>query len=131
MTTAHQGLSPYGDAIVKDTEEVLNKALDYTRTLMTELRPPVLQKDGLAAGLKCAFPFFLPTTERSCFQSIRGLLVNALKHADAKEVAIRMKWRRDAAHRGAWQRRRLRSCCCFFREYQYRPVFQNRTLQHP
>ena len=45
------GSAPYGDAIVKDTEEVLNKALDDTRTL----------------------------------------LMNALKHADVKEVAIRRK----------------------------------------
>ena len=44
-------LSPKASQIVKETEEVLDKALDYSRTLMTELSPPVLQEHGLSAGL--------------------------------------------------------------------------------
>ena len=44
-------LSPKASQIVKETEEVLDKALEYSRTLMTELSPPVLQEHGLSAGL--------------------------------------------------------------------------------
>ena len=104
------GLSPQGDEMVKDTEEVLSKALYYTRTLMAELNPPVLQQDGLPAGLKWlgeqmqhsglvvtvdvagATSCFLPDDSAVLlFQSVRELLMNALKHADTKEVAIRLE----------------------------------------
>src|SRR5205085_1819759 len=40
------------NAALKDTEDLLNDALTYTRTLMAELSPSVLQKHGLAASLK-------------------------------------------------------------------------------
>lgn len=104
------GLAPQGEAMVKDTEDVLNKALDYTRTLMAELNPPVLQKDGLPAGLKWlgeqmqrsglvvtvdsgnASDCILPDDSAVLlFQSVRELLMNALKHAATKEVAIRLE----------------------------------------
>ncbi|MEO7859978.1 MAG: response regulator, partial [Nitrospirales bacterium] len=102
-------LSPKASQIVKETEQMLDKALDYTRTLMTELSPPVLQEHGFPAGLTwlgeqmqrhgltvkvdvanmadlmlpddCAGPLF---------QSVRELLMNALKHAESKEVAVRL-----------------------------------------
>ena len=41
--------------IVKETEDALNKALDFSRTLMAELSPPVLQEHGLSAGLQMAW----------------------------------------------------------------------------
>ena len=102
-------LSPKASQIVKETEEVLEKALDYSRTLMTELSPPVLREHGLPAGLawlgeqmqrhgltvKVDVPnkanLMLPD---DCtvllFQSVRELLMNALKHAESKEVAVRL-----------------------------------------
>ena len=96
-------------AIVSDTEEMLNEALNYSRTLMAELSPPVLQEHGLTAGLEWlgeqmrrrhltvtvdigdAADLSLP---EDCavllFQSVRELLMNVLKHAGSKEVAIRL-----------------------------------------
>lgn len=35
-------LAPKGEEMVKETEEVLNQALNYSRTLMAELSPPEL-----------------------------------------------------------------------------------------
>ena len=46
------GLSPKAEEKVRETEEVLSKALHYSRTLMAELSPPVLQEHGLPAGLR-------------------------------------------------------------------------------
>ena len=102
-------LSPKVSQIVKETEQILDKALDYSRTLMTELSPPVLQEHGFPAGLTWLgeqmqrhgltvkvdvanmADLMLPD---DCtvllFQSVRELLMNALKHAESKEVAIRL-----------------------------------------
>ncbi len=102
-------LSPKVDQIVKDTQELLNKALDYSRTLMTELSPPVLRDHGLPVGLiwlgeqmqhhgltvtvdvgtvaDCSLPDDCTVL---LFQSVRELLMNALKHAESKEVAVRL-----------------------------------------
>ena len=104
-----KGLPPQLDEMVKETEEVLSKALDYTRTLMAELSPPVLQAYGLPAGLKwlgeqmqrrglvvtvdAADASDIALSEDCTvllFQSVRELLMNALKHAHTKEVAIRL-----------------------------------------
>ena len=46
------GLPPNIDEKIREIEEVLNQALTYSRTLMTELSPAVLQEHGLPAGLK-------------------------------------------------------------------------------
>ena len=104
------GLSPQGTEMVRDTEDVLKKALEYTRTLMAELSPPVLQQHGLSAGLKwlgeqmqrsglvvtvdvdATTKYSLPDDSAVLlFQSVRELLMNALKHADTNEVAIRLE----------------------------------------
>ena len=104
------GLPPKAEEIVKETEEVLNKALNYSRTLMAELSPPILQEHGLPAGLKWlgeqmqrrgltvtvdivdAAGWSLPEDSAVLlFQSVRELLMNALKHADSKEVAVRLE----------------------------------------
>ena len=36
---------------MKQTDDVLGEALEYTRTLVADLSPPVLHEHGLAAGL--------------------------------------------------------------------------------
>ena len=111
------GLSPQGEEMVNDTEGVLNKALEYTRTLMAELSPPVLQEHGLPAGLKwlgeqmqrnglvvtvnvddavnCVLP---DNSAVLLFQSVRELLMNALKHAHTKEVSIRLDSTEESLH---------------------------------
>ncbi len=102
-------LPPKASQIVKETEEVLDKALEYSRTLMTELSPPVLQEHGLPAGLvwlgeqmqhhgltvtvnvgTVAYSSLRDDCAVLLFQSVRELLMNALKHAESKEVAIRL-----------------------------------------
>jgi len=45
------GLPQRGEDFVKETEQTVDKALAFCRTLMTELSPPVLQERGLPAGL--------------------------------------------------------------------------------
>ncbi len=102
-------LSPKASQIVKETEVLLDKALDYSRTLMTELSPPVLQEHGLLAGLTwlgeqmqrhgltvtvdvgIIADLKLPDDCTTLlFQSVRELMMNVLKHAESKEVAVRL-----------------------------------------
>jgi PAS domain S-box-containing protein len=92
--------------ILKQTDDVLGEALQYTRTLVAELSPPVLHEHGLAAGLvwlghqmrrhdlavNVRVPEIdLPLPEDQAvllFQSVRELLINASKHANSQEAAI-------------------------------------------
>jgi two-component system, chemotaxis family, CheB/CheR fusion protein len=102
-------LSPKASQIIKETEELLDRALDYSRNLMTELSPPVLQEHGFPAALAwlggqmqhhgLTVTVEVGTVDYSSlpddcavllFQSVRELLMNALKHAESKEVAIRL-----------------------------------------
>jgi PAS domain S-box-containing protein len=98
------------DGMIKETEDVLNKALDFCRTLMAELSPPVLQEHGLPAGLKWlgqqmqsrglnvmvdvakAGEFYL---SENCavllYQSVRELLINVLKHANCQEATVHLQ----------------------------------------
>lgn len=100
---------PAGDGIVRDVDQVLSQALEYCRTLMAELSPPILHEQGLVAGIRalapqmkrhglevrvdldqvdeCAIPL-------SCavllFRSVRELLINTAKHADVKQATVRL-----------------------------------------
>lgn len=104
------GLPPKAEEKVHDTDEVLTKALNYCRTLMAELSPPVLHEHGLSAALGWlgeqmalrglsvrvdtggAAGMRLPgDTEVLLFQSVRELLLNALKYAECRDVAVRME----------------------------------------
>lgn len=110
--------------IVKETEDMLNKALNFSRTLMAELSPPVLQEHGLPAalqwlgeqmqnhGLKVvvdvaeAGDFALSdNTAVLLYQSVRELLGNVVKHANCGEAAVHLrqehgKLRIDIADKG-------------------------------
>lgn len=102
-------LSEKVEDIVKETEDVLNKALNFSRTLMAELSPPVLQEHGLPAALKWlgeqmhirglnvvvdvadAGDVVLPDNIAVLlYQSVRELLTNVLKHANCNEAAVRL-----------------------------------------
>jgi PAS domain S-box-containing protein len=105
------GLPGKAQEMVKETEEVLNQALQYSRTLIAELSPPVLLEHGLPAGLTWLgeqmqrrglmvtldvagdrADWSLPEdTAMLLFQSVRELLMNALKHAGSKEVTVRLE----------------------------------------
>jgi len=96
--------------IIKQTDNVLSDALQYTRTLVAELSPPVLREHGLAAGLKWLAEYMkrhemkvtvhvpesndiiLPEDQAILlFQSVRELLINASKHAQSSEVAVTLE----------------------------------------
>ncbi len=107
--TKRIGLPTKANEILEETEGVLNKALNYCRTLMAELSPPVLQDHGLPAGLQwlgqqmqrhglnvtvdlgevteCTLPEDWTVL---LFQSVRELLMNTLKHAATDKVGIRL-----------------------------------------
>ncbi|MBS0172203.1 MAG: PAS domain S-box protein [Nitrospira sp.] len=104
-----EGLSPRADEVIGETEEILHKALDYSRTLMAELSPPVLQHFGLVAGIKWLAEQFQHyglhvTVEEEelvgsvlsddtavlLYQSVRELLLNILKHAKTENAHIRI-----------------------------------------
>ena len=106
------GLQPRAEQLVKETEDNLSKALTYCRTLMSELSPPVLQEQGLPAGLiwlgdhmkqhelaitveiQEAFDVPLPEDRAVLlFQSVRELLINVAKHGVVKKAAVRMTYR--------------------------------------
>jgi PAS domain S-box-containing protein len=103
------GLSLRGENFIKETEESLDKALTYCRTLMAELSPPVVQEQGLPAGLLwlcdhmkrqgLAVTVVLPEPldlplPKDCavllFQSVRELLINVAKHGVVKEATVCM-----------------------------------------
>lgn len=94
--------------VMEATDEVLTQALNYTRTLVAELSPPVLLEHGLPAGLKwlgeqmrhhqlivavdcMSDELNIPQDQAVLlFQSVRELLINAAKHAKSKGATVRM-----------------------------------------
>ena len=106
------GLPPKGEDFVKQTEEVLGNALTYCRTLMAELSPPILQEQGLPAGLtwladhmkrhELAVAVEIQDTsdmplpiDRAVllFQSVRELLINVAKHGTVKEATVKLSYK--------------------------------------
>jgi signal transduction histidine kinase/CheY-like chemotaxis protein len=99
--------SPLLAKMIKETDDVLSDALTYTRTLVSELNPPILREHGLAAGLKwladhmkryeldvklsveAATPLELPDAEAVLlFQSVRELLINVSKHSGTRQAWV-------------------------------------------
>jgi len=97
---------PHAVEIMRKTDDVLAEALEYTRTLVAELSPPVLHEHGLAAGLVwlanqmkrhdltvtvrvLESEISLPEDQAVLlFQSVRELLINAAKHARSPEATV-------------------------------------------
>ncbi len=97
---------------LSQADEVLSEALQYTRTLVAELSPPLLRDHGLAAGLKWLGGYMakhdvvvtvdvpddvsaaLPEDQAVLlFQSVRELLINSWKHAGTGQAAVTMEQR--------------------------------------
>lgn len=92
--------------VIKDLDDILTKALVYTRTLMAELSPPVLHELGLPAALKWLAEQMLQhnlTVAVQCsqqtitlpedqaillYQSVRELLINVSKHAQTSDATV-------------------------------------------
>ncbi len=101
---------PTGAEPLRDLQDILDRGLGYTRTVMAELSPPVLHDLGLAAGLEwlgqqmarhglavtvANDPEAAEMAGRSTedlrimlFQSARELLMNVVKHSQVKTARL-------------------------------------------
>jgi len=109
---AKQGPALRSAEMIKQAEEVVNDALTYTRNLVAELSQPVLHEFSLFAALRWlaeqmqryqlhvsvriepADIVRLPEDQAVLvFQSVRELLMNAVKHAAAKQAFLTVEER--------------------------------------
>jgi len=100
---------PACEKVLNKVDEMLSDALSYTRTLVSELSPPVLRDHGLIAGLKwlgesmkkheLSVAVIVPEDnglklpedqEILLFQSVRELLINSSKHAGVGQATVRL-----------------------------------------
>ena len=104
--TQIQSLGGSAVALFQEIDDTFSKALDYTRTLMAELSPPVLHELGLPAALQWLAAQMkknrlkvevrlgtsnLPLPEHQAillFHSVRELLLNAAKHAGTTQAIL-------------------------------------------
>ena len=100
--------------VMRQVDQLLTDSLTYTRTLATELSPQVLREHGLGAALRwlaesmkqhdMTVTVRIPASDHVklpedhailLFQSVRELLINALKHAGTGEATIILNRRDD------------------------------------
>jgi PAS domain S-box-containing protein len=100
--------------VIKRVDEVLSEALQYTRSLVADLSPPVLRDHGLSAGLQwlgeymqkhdMAVRVIVPGQEAPklpedqvvlLFQSVRELLMNSWKHAGTGQATVTLEQHDD------------------------------------
>ena len=101
---------PEVEGWLSESEEILQQALTYTRTLVAQLTPMALHEFGLAAALKWLsdqmrqqhrltikvdvddrLSVTLPEDQSVLlFQSVRELLINVAKHARVETATVRM-----------------------------------------
>jgi PAS domain S-box-containing protein len=97
--------------VLDEVDEMLDQSLTYTRTLVSQLSPPVLHEFGLAAALKWLGEQMprqglmvsstidaesLNVTENQAvllFQSARELLLNVVKHARTDRACLQLESR--------------------------------------
>lgn len=111
------GPVPGGAETLKQLDDIFQDALTYTRTLVSELSPPVLRDHGLMAGLKWLAEYMkkhaltveLRAVDQSdpelpedqvvlVFQSVRELLINSAKHAGTGQAVVSLERRRSMLH---------------------------------
>lgn len=101
-----QPTTPPMAKVLTDMQEIMDQALAYTRTLVAQLSPPVLNQFGLLTALKWLAEQMqqrdltvalelgsetLPLPEDQSmllFQSVRELLMNVVKHGDTNQARI-------------------------------------------
>jgi PAS domain S-box-containing protein len=110
---------PMGSSLQKFFDEVLgvtDKALSYTRTLVSQLSPPVLHEFGLSMALqwlaeqmhqrellvtlecKRELPWLPEDQSLLLFQSVRELLLNSVRHAQVAEALVEVDQIADSIH---------------------------------
>ncbi len=95
--------------LIADVDEATNKAMVYTRTLISELSPPALSESGLPMALQwlteqmrqhdlsvsLELKTQMPTIPKDhvllLFRSVRELLWNCVKHAGVPKAAITLE----------------------------------------
>ena len=89
--------------IMKQTDDVLGEALQYTRTLVAELSPPVLHEHGLAAGPQrdlfaaaAAADTAAKDATDPVADALRAVDPDALSPKDALELIYRLRKQLDA-----------------------------------
>ena len=100
-------------AAVREMRDTLHRAVDRTRRLTFELRPPVLEACGLAAALSdllsavgrsagfrveldSAAPRLAPEIESLAYRTVQELVTNARKHSQAVSLAVKLRVLPDA-----------------------------------
>ena len=104
-----QPMPPPLAKIITDVEEVTNKAIVYTRTLISQLSPPAVSASGLPMALqwlaeqmqqhdlsvllqvKTKIPTIPEDQALLLFQSVRELLFNCVKHAESHEATVTLE----------------------------------------
>ncbi|HKO30013.1 MAG TPA: response regulator [Nitrospiraceae bacterium] len=106
-------LTPASNNLVNKVQELLVEGLNYTRTLVTDLSPPMLHDLGLLPALnwlaeqmqrhQLAVTVEIPqggdelklSEDQALllFQSVRELLINSIKHSGACEATVSCAWR--------------------------------------
>lgn len=99
---------PACESVLQKVDDIFSEALTYSRTLVTELSPPVLREHGFVAGLKWLGEYMMkheqtvmlvvPDEEVQLtedqkmllFQSVRELLINSSKHAGTGRATVNM-----------------------------------------
>ncbi len=98
-------VTPAAAQAMTEVQEVMDRALAYTRTLVAQLSPPILNEFGLLMALRWLADQMqreltvtldletevLPLSEEQSvllFQSVRELLMNIVKHAGTTEARI-------------------------------------------
>lgn len=102
--------------LLDEVQTTTDKALTYTRTLVSQLSPPVLQEFGLTMALpwlaqqmlerdlvvslqlKTPIPPIPEDQALLIFQSIRELLLNCIKHARVPEATVILERKDGALH---------------------------------
>jgi signal transduction histidine kinase len=100
------GIDPWLGTFIDDIDDIFSKSLTYTRTLMAELNPPLLDELGLPAALQwlgghmikyglhvevklSQFNVALPSEQCVLlYQSVRELLLNVVKHAKTQQASL-------------------------------------------
>lgn len=97
-------LSEYAEARVIEVEWTIRHAMERTRKLMFDLRPAVLETEGLASAIRTIAEHpdyqhlqvnvqvpdkrYLEHIEALCYRTVSEAMHNALKHAECKRLVV-------------------------------------------